>query len=92
MQLRAVWRSYIYPAANRLKAGLSPAFTTTPSMRARANNRSDEKQINLLFINLHYGKDLAERVRKYLDKIQGGNLYRENQIKHCGSKSARLPH
>jgi len=40
---------------------------------ARANNSSDEKQINLLFINLHYGKDLAERVRKYLEKIQNEN-------------------
>jgi len=33
---------------------------------ARANKNLDENQINLLFINLHYGKDLAERVRKYL--------------------------
>lgn len=33
----------------------------------RANKTFDENQINLLFITYHYGKDLAERVRKYLN-------------------------
>jgi hypothetical protein len=33
---------------------------------SRVNKELDENQINLLFINYHYGKDLAERVRKYL--------------------------
>ncbi len=33
----------------------------------RANKTLDENQLNLLFINYHYGKDLAERVRKYLN-------------------------
>jgi hypothetical protein len=36
---------------------------------SRANKTFDENQINLLFINYHYGKDLAERVRKYLTQI-----------------------
>ena len=36
---------------------------------SRVNKNFDEYQINLLFINLHYGKDLAERVKKYLDKF-----------------------
>ena len=35
----------------------------------RANKTLDENQINLLFINYHYGKDLAERVGKYLTQI-----------------------
>jgi hypothetical protein len=35
----------------------------------RANKTLDENRINLLFINYHYGKDLAERVRKYLTQI-----------------------
>ena len=34
---------------------------------SRINKRLDENQINLLFINYHYGKDLAERVRDYLN-------------------------
>jgi len=34
---------------------------------SRANKTLDENRINLLFINYHYGKDLAERVRKYLN-------------------------
>lgn len=34
----------------------------------RANKNLDIDQINLLFINYHYGKDLAEQVKKYLDK------------------------
>jgi hypothetical protein len=34
---------------------------------ARANKHLNERQINLLFIRHHYGKDLAENVKKYLD-------------------------
>lgn len=34
----------------------------------RANKDLDVDQINLLFINYHYGKDLAEQVREYLNK------------------------
>lgn len=34
---------------------------------ARANKDLDENQLNLLFINFHYGQDLAGRVRKYLN-------------------------
>ena len=35
---------------------------------ARANPGLNDEQINLLFIEYHYGKDLADRVRKYLEK------------------------
>jgi len=35
---------------------------------ARANPNLKEKQINLRFISLHYGKDLEQRVEKYLDR------------------------
>lgn len=34
----------------------------------RANKDLDGDQIKLLFINYHYGKDLADRVKKYIDK------------------------
>lgn len=34
----------------------------------RVNKNLDVNQIKLLFINYHYGKDLAERVKKYIDK------------------------
>ena len=34
----------------------------------RANKNLDADQINLLFINYHYGKDLAEQVKKYIAK------------------------
>jgi hypothetical protein len=33
---------------------------------ARANPNLKEKQINLRFISLHYGKDLEQRVEKYI--------------------------
>lgn len=33
---------------------------------ARANPELNEKQINLKFISLHYGKELEQRVEKYL--------------------------
>ena len=35
---------------------------------ARANKNLDIDQIKLLFIDYHYGKDLAERVKKYIAK------------------------
>ena len=35
---------------------------------ARANKQLDIDQINFLFIKYHYGKDLAEQVKKYIDK------------------------
>ena len=38
----------------------------------RANKDLDVNQIKLLFINYHYGKDLAERVKKYIDKGHNG--------------------
>jgi vacuolar-type H+-ATPase subunit F/Vma7 len=33
---------------------------------AKANKNISDEQINLLFINYHYGKELAEKVEKYL--------------------------
>jgi hypothetical protein len=35
---------------------------------ARANKEIDEQEVNLGFVAHHYGKDLAERLRKYLDQ------------------------
>jgi len=35
---------------------------------ARSNPSLNDVQINLLFINYHYGKELAERVERYLKK------------------------
>ena len=39
----------------------------------RANKGIDEQQANLLFINLHYGHDLANKVRIYLSKKYGAS-------------------
>ena len=35
---------------------------------ARRNKNLDEKELNVLFVAHNYGKDLAERLRKYLGK------------------------
>ncbi|NOZ62605.1 MAG: hypothetical protein GXO74_13120 [Calditrichaeota bacterium] len=35
---------------------------------ARANKDLNEEQVNLLFIEYHYGKDLADRVRKAMEE------------------------
>lgn len=40
---------------------------------ARANKDLNEQEVNLLFIEYHYGKDLADRVRKYLQRKRNGN-------------------
>ncbi len=34
----------------------------------RANKNLDEQEVNLLFVSLHYGKNIADRLRKYLEK------------------------
>lgn len=35
---------------------------------ARRNKDYNEQEVNLMFVSLHYGKELAERLRNYLDK------------------------
>ncbi len=47
-------------------------ITINLSKRAikKVNNNLNEEQINLLFIEYNYGKDLAEKVKKYLNKTQ----------------------
>lgn len=40
---------------------------------ARQNKMLDENQINLLFIEYNYGRELADRVRKYLYKDKHEN-------------------
>ncbi len=37
---------------------------------ARANKDLDETGVKLLFIEYHCGKDLADRVRKYMEKMK----------------------
>lgn len=39
----------------------------------RANKGISEQQLNLLFINLHYGQDLANRIKIYLNKKYGAS-------------------
>ena len=62
------------------KASISEKFSRVRSLTqttiqlsrraiARANKEFNEEQINLKFISLHYGNDLAERVKKYLERM-----------------------
>ncbi len=41
---------------------------------ARANKNMNENEVNLLFVSLHYGKELADRVHNYLEKRDAGFL------------------
>lgn len=34
---------------------------------ARANKNMDEQEVNLMFVAHHYGNDLADRLRKYIE-------------------------
>lgn len=34
----------------------------------RANKNIDEQEVNLIFVAHHYGNNLADRLRKYLEK------------------------
>lgn len=40
---------------------------------ARANKHLDEREVNLLFVAYHYGNDLADRLKKYLEKVNHEN-------------------
>ena len=35
---------------------------------ARTNRCCNEQEVNLMFVSLHYGKELADRLQDYLDK------------------------
>jgi hypothetical protein len=62
--------------ANKINQIVSLSQTTIElSKRAilRNNNELNENQINLLFINYHYGKDIAKRVEKYLNQKKDKN-------------------
>lgn len=37
---------------------------------ARANKDIDAQEVDLRFVELHYGKELADRVRAYLEKVK----------------------
>lgn len=39
----------------------------------RANKGMSEQELNLLFINLHYGPDLANRVKTYMNQKYGNS-------------------
>ena len=36
----------------------------------RANPSLSEREVDLAFVELHYGKDLAERLRSYMEHIR----------------------
>ena len=36
----------------------------------RANPSLSEREVDLAFVELHYGKDLAERLRSYMERKQ----------------------
>jgi hypothetical protein len=40
---------------------------------ARANPGLDERELDLLWVEQHYGRDLAERLRAYLEKRHSCN-------------------
>lgn len=37
----------------------------------RSQKKIDKRQLNLIFIDLHYGRELADKVKIYLDKKYG---------------------
>ena len=57
--------------AKRISRTRSLSQTTIQlSRRAllRSNPKLSETELNLTFVSLHYGKDLANRLRKYLER------------------------
>ena len=42
---------------------------------ARSNPNSTQRELDLLFVSYHYGEDLADRLRKYLEERDAGISY-----------------
>jgi len=51
---------------SRVRSLTETAINSSKRAIKRNNKGLNERQINLLFIEYNYGKDLAEKVRKYL--------------------------
>jgi hypothetical protein len=61
--------------AQRAQLALSLSETTIKLARRairRANPDASEEEVGLIFVEVHYGKELADRVRAYLAKRQQG--------------------
>ena len=63
--------------AQRAQLALSLSETTIKLARRairRANPGASEEEVGLIFVEVHYGKELADRVRAYLERRrQGGD-------------------
>ncbi len=55
---------------SRIRSLSETAINLSKRAIKRANKNLNEEQINLLFIEYNYGKDLAAKVQKYLNKTQ----------------------
>ena len=53
---------------SRVRSLSNTALQLSRRAVARANRNLNEREINLLFIQYLYGKDLADRVEKYWDE------------------------
>jgi hypothetical protein len=55
---------------SRIRSLTETAINLSKRAIKRANKNLNKTQVNLLFIEYNYGKDLAEKVKKYLEKKQ----------------------
>ena len=53
---------------SRVRSLSQTVFQLSRRAIARRNKNLNEEQINILFVAHNYGKDLAERLRKYLEE------------------------
>ncbi len=53
---------------SRVRSLSETAINLSKRAIKRTNKNLNEKQVNLLFIEYNYGKDLAKKVKKYLEK------------------------
>ena len=68
IQIMILRKASIAHRFEQLSSLSSLTFYLSKRAIARANPGLDKKEIDLLFVKYHYGKDLADRLKNYLEQ------------------------
>ena len=70
VQIELIRESSVSKRISRVRSLSQTAIYLSRRAIQRANPSLTEREVNLLFVELHYGKDLAERLRSYMEHIR----------------------
>ncbi|HLC17107.1 MAG TPA: hypothetical protein VJL89_12865 [Thermodesulfovibrionia bacterium] len=66
VQISLIRQASVAKRASIMRSLSETVITLSRRAIARANPDLSEPEVNLMFVSIHYGKDLANRVREYL--------------------------